>query len=646
MFSVIVHPVPDVVCSPQVTSTCSGNPFEIQLTSSFFPVEYSWTASGSSGDLSNYHNGYGALIQQAPQNAGPEPGIVTYLVTPLANGCFGYPVSCNVIVNPIPGLIFGQHEESICSEQNFSVSFSSTTSGTSFTWTASASSPTITGYLNGAGASINQVLENSGPAPATVTYVVTPNANGCNGNTYTVQVFVKPKPDISFFPPGQSLCYGLLAHIQISSLFPGAIYNWVSSCTSGTVTGYSPGTGDQINQILYNNGYTPETVTYGITAVLNGCTSDVSEAYVLTYPLPEVLINPPESSLCSGENTLILLNSLVAGATFQWEATGSSAITGYSGGAGNSVIQQLFNTGSSSGSVNYSVTPMIDDCMGQVASTVVTVSPKPMVSFVACHDTLTSVGAKPIILRGGFPPGGLYAGPGISTMTGVFEPVITGPGVFQLNYSYTNVYGCPSAAISRMHVLPENNFNCGNELIDIRDGSHYKTFQLPNGSCWMQANLRLGKPISFSNTQTDNCIHEKYLLPANQNPTGSLYQWDELMDYTSVEGAKGLCPPGWHVPSANEWEDLLTFFSGAGQAGGPVKDTLLLQGFHSIQDGFGYLNNHLAFTTGSHSGSMYWTSTMTGSTGAVARGLNCQNPSVSFYKTSRANAFTVRCCRD
>jgi len=37
---------------------------------------------------------------------------------------------------------------------------------------------------------------------------------------------------------------------------------------------------------------------------------------------------------------------------------------------------------------------------------------------------------------------------------------------------------------------------------------------------------------------------------------GALYQWDEAMQYSAVEGAKGICPVGWHVPSDANFTSL------------------------------------------------------------------------------------------
>ncbi len=35
-----------------------------------------------------------------------------------------------------------------------------------------------------------------------------------------------------------------------------------------------------------------------------------------------------------------------------------------------------------------------------------------------------------------------------------------------------------------------------------------------------------------------------------------LYQWEEMMQYTTQQGAQGICPPGWHLPTDEEWKVL------------------------------------------------------------------------------------------
>jgi uncharacterized protein (TIGR02145 family) len=192
-------------------------------------------------------------------------------------------------------------------------------------------------------------------------------------------------------------------------------------------------------------------------------------------------------------------------------------------------------------------------------------------------------------------------------------------------------------------VQPNPSFTCGNNFTDIRDNKIYPTVQI-GAQCWVQTNLDFGVTIGDFTQQTDNCISERYLSLVNSH--SSFYQWDELMRYDPVSASQGICPPGWHVPTSSEWDQLLSFYNGPGLAGGAIKDDLLPNGFQSHQMGFLYMNNTWAFTTGLAAGTMYWTSTSSGADRAVARGLNEHNMSVSRYEAARGNGFSVRCLRD
>jgi len=78
--------------------------------------------------------------------------------------------------------------------------------------------------------------------------------------------------------------------------------------------------------------------------------------------------------------------------------------------------------------------------------------------------------------------------------------------------------------------------------------------------CWMARNLDVGEMRNTPEQQVDNGKIEKYCyknLPANCQQYGGLYTWYEMMNYQNIEGEKGICPPGWHVPTDTEWQDLI-----------------------------------------------------------------------------------------
>jgi len=95
-------------------------------------------------------------------------------------------------------------------------------------------------------------------------------------------------------------------------------------------------------------------------------------------------------------------------------------------------------------------------------------------------------------------------------------------------------------------------------ITDPRDGKVYNTVLIGN-QCWLRENLDIGTRINGSQPQANNTTIEKYCYdddPANCNTYGGLYQWDEAMQYVTTEGAKGICPEGWHIPTMTEYMTL------------------------------------------------------------------------------------------
>ena len=53
---------------------------------------------------------------------------------------------------------------------------------------------------------------------------------------------------------------------------------------------------------------------------------------------------------------------------------------------------------------------------------------------------------------------------------------------------------------------------------------------------------------------------------------GGLYQWGEVMKYTSLGDYQSICPEGWHQPMGNEWIILYNFLGGNNYSGGKLKE--------------------------------------------------------------------------
>jgi len=173
--------------------------------------------------------------------------------------------------------------------------------------------------------------------------------------------------------------------------------------------------------------------------------------------------------------------------------------------------------------------------------------------------------------------------------------------------------------------------------------------------CWLKENLDAGTMINSSQAQANNGTLEKYCFQnqaINCNLKGGLYQWNELMNYTTTPGAQGICPDDWHIASDAEVKTMeialgmtlaeaeLTGWRGTDQGtqlkpGGPT-------GFDALMGGI----YNLGFFSDLDVNGYFATSTESTSTNAWMRLFNADNPRVSRYETLKQNAVSVRCLQD
>ena len=208
---------------------------------------------------------------------------------------------------------------------------------------------------------------------------------------------------------------------------------------------------------------------------------------------------------------------------------------------------------------------------------------------------------------------------------------------------------------------------CGDSI--IYDGKSYATVQI-GGQCWMAENLDIGIMINSGSNQTDNNIIEKYCFnndAANCATYGGLYQWNEMMQYTTAESTQGVCPTGWHLPSDDEWKTLemqlgmtqaqadATGFRGTNEGSKMAGNaSLWIDGVLDSDPAFGtsglaVLPASFRNTNGSFYGLSYyaylWSSTEFGSS-AWYRKLYFFSTDVYRHYGSKAFGFSVRCVRD
>jgi len=186
------------------------------------------------------------------------------------------------------------------------------------------------------------------------------------------------------------------------------------------------------------------------------------------------------------------------------------------------------------------------------------------------------------------------------------------------------------------------------------EGQTYKTVQI-GSQCWFKENLNIGTRIDGAGDQTDNGIIEKYCYNDDLSKCdiyGGLYQWNELMQYTSISGSQGLCPDGWHLPVNDEWTALTTFLGGVEFAGGKMKETGLLHWNDpntgaTNESGFTGLPGGIRMSVGAFSSigasGTWWSSTEQSSNSVYDRGLSTYGSYVSVGTYIKPMGLSARC---
>jgi uncharacterized protein (TIGR02145 family) len=215
---------------------------------------------------------------------------------------------------------------------------------------------------------------------------------------------------------------------------------------------------------------------------------------------------------------------------------------------------------------------------------------------------------------------------------------------------------------------PATPVTCGQPFTDPRDGKIYNTVQIGT-QCWMKENMNVGTRIDAVVNQADNGVFEKYCynnLESNCDVYGGLYQWAEAFQYLNggtnsnswyplpAGPVTGICPTGWHIPSAGEFSVLFTFAGGeVTAAGANMKETGTAHwsspnsgatnstGFTGLGAGRVYENSFVDLTLKTS----YWYALDFGIYG-LTKGMFYNAVAVMSSQPLKVNGISVRCLRN
>jgi gliding motility-associated-like protein len=254
-----------------------------------------------------------------------------------------------ILINPTPSPQTTNTTTSffLCSGDATNILLEADLPGTSFSYTAIASSPNITGYTAGTTNPIAQQLFNTGQTLDSVTYLVVPFNNPCAGDTTRFVVKVSPLDVMicNILPSASPVCEGASVTLSIDPpvVDSTAQYEWfVNQIITGSnqpVFTFFPDAGD--------------SVSCTITSVLF-CTpnhqANTNPFMINLEPIvqPSVTITPSASPACEGDTLILFTTSVNQGADplFHWWLNGldpgiDSSIFSYIPVNGDEVVCQM-----------------------------------------------------------------------------------------------------------------------------------------------------------------------------------------------------------------------------------------------------------------------------------------------------------------
>ncbi len=198
----------------------------------------------------------------------------------------------------------------------------------------------------------------------------------------------------------------------------------------------------------------------------------------------------------------------------------------------------------------------------------------------------------------------------------------------------------------------DSNNSCGGVTSVDYAGKIYTTIEIGN-KCWFKENLNVGTMIEGINHLSNNSVLEKYCYgndESNCDSFGALYQWGEAMQYVANEGAQGICPTGWHIPSMVDMQELFNTVNGSGNAlkgigvGSGDGVGTDISGFSALLAG--YRDDLYGMFNDQNNNSSFWISNETTISSAKYLGLISNYDNIIFNETSKNNGYSVRCVKD
>ncbi|MHC1708502.1 MAG: gliding motility-associated C-terminal domain-containing protein [Bacteroidales bacterium] len=340
------------------------------------------------------------------------PGDVYYfMIDGTAGDNCDYVIACDVGVSVSPAISLDQ---TICPGATTIVS---ATGALSYHWTSNPPDPSLAGQENNSSITVSPSVTTT----YSVVAVTTGQNSFCNNDSTFLSTLVSINNVSGQFTDVTSAnCNQNNGSVTVSGTGGNGIYTYLWNTnpaqSTPTISSLAPG-------------------TYTVTVSSGGCTSVVT-ASVANIPPPQATISSFSNALCGQANgsAVVAVTGGIPPFTYAWNTIPPQT---------GQVLQNV-----SGGTYIVTVTDIVN-CTAVQTVTLIDL-PGPVVSLPAlvdiCHNQL------PLTLSGGTPSGGTYSGPGV--VNNVFNPLLTGVGVFNITYIYADSNGCLDQDVQPLEVLP------------------------------------------------------------------------------------------------------------------------------------------------------------------------------------------------
>ena len=380
--SVTIDTLARLTNNPLLKTICSGDHVNLNLTSNVTGAGFTWTATPQyPATTSGYQNNnvLKTFLNDTLFNLGLIPDTIRYSISPHNNTCIGLDTLYKVVVLPKPGLANSVLSQSICSNTASTavtlVPLPGPPAVVTFDWTASPSSPSLTGYIPSATGSLSipsQTIINNTGTVQYIDYSITAYlqaASACPGDMKVYRINVNPLPAPVISGP-ESSCASATGVIYSTPGVTGHDYLW-------TLTGAAGFSGNHTNSISVNWGSGPAgTVQVQETdqTLPTDCSTTSSVKNVTLNPDPVPVISGNQNP-CGLSIQTYTLGSPQTGHSYAWTVNGGTP----AGGSSSSITVTWGNTNP----IGIDATETISyaggvDCQAQAPAFTLTLIPFPL----------------------------------------------------------------------------------------------------------------------------------------------------------------------------------------------------------------------------------------------------------------------------